>query len=437
MLNNPQRLAWMAILSGLAIFVLLCSGTFIFTRWLLFESPTQLSVVLHVGRNTISLAKPDSDGESAIKDDAQVGKHYRLSTDSLAEGYLSFDDPYSGDTLATVTIDSSSVVTMENAVRPRFSLSDNPYAIQLSGANGRLEVWLRDGIDREMRFDVSGPLGMIRISEGGTYLIDSTPTYLKITAQQGSATLISSDRRTQHVAGGGEALLLASDDSIRIGSAPVNLLTDSQFDQASESEWPVGWSCGWRPSSDAPNAPQGDFKFLRLDGQAVISLERLLPSYDPGAVGCIQTLGEAGSGLEVAPYTSLTLRARLLVHEQYLSGCGQAGSECPLMLHMTYRDTNGTDRDWYHGFYVNFTPNVGGLTKCDSCYEDHDRVNLNAWYTYEGDLFAKIPAAYRPGTVTSIEFYASGHRFDVLVDEVSLLATLPTSNTIVSLTPSP
>ncbi|WP_119072208.1 hypothetical protein [Aggregatilinea lenta] len=434
MLNNPHRLAWLTMLSGLAIFSLLCGGSIVFTRWLLLESPTQLSVVLHVGRNTISLARPDSDGESAIKEDAQVGRHYRLSTDNLAEGYLSFADPYSGDMLATVTIDSSSVVTMENAVRPRFSLSDNPYAIQLGGTNGRLEVWLRDGLDREMRFDINGPLGTIRISEGGMYLIDSTPTYIKISTQQGSATLIAADRRTQHVAAGSEALLLASDQSIRIGNAPLNLLTDSQFVQANESEWPVGWSCGWRPSSDAPNAPEGDFKFERLDGLSVISLERLLPSYDPGAIGCIQTLGEPGTGLEVAPYTSLTLRVRLMVLEQYLSGCGQVGSECPLMLHMTYKDIDGTDRDWYHGFYVNFTPNVGGLTKCDSCYEDHDRINSGAWYTYEGDLFAKIPAAYRPGTVTSIEFYASGHRFDVLVDEVSLLATLPTSNTIVALT---
>lgn len=431
MLSNPHRLAWVTMISGLAIFCLFCVGSVVFARWLLFESPTQLSVLLHVSRNTISLARPDTSDESAVKDIAQVGRQHRLSTDSLSQGYLSFADPYSGDELATVTILDTSVVTMENATRPRFSISENPYAIQLSGANGRFEIWLREGIEREVRLDVAGPLGVIRISDGGTYLLESTPAHLRITSRQGGATLIANDHRTQHVAGGTEALLSAGDPAIKVGPAPIDLLADSQFDQASAIDWPVGWSCTWRPSADAPNAPAGESRFTREDGRSVLQLSRLAPSLDPGDVACMQPLGDPRTGLEVAPYTGLKLRVKMMVDYQYLSGCGQAGTECPVMLHMEYRDRNGIKRDWYHGFYVEFTPNVGGLTICDSCYEYHERITKGAWYTYEADLIEKL----RPGSIISVEFYASGHRFEVFVDEVSLLATLPTSDTIVSFSP--
>ncbi len=80
------------------------------------------------------------------------------------------------------------------------------------------------------------------------------------------------------------------------------------------------------------------------------------------------------------------------VQHQSLSACGIAGSECPVMLKLTYVDQDGNDRVWYHGFYTDYSPAAGGRRICDSCWEPHEQINKDAWYTYEsGNLFTDWP----------------------------------------------
>jgi hypothetical protein len=153
MLSNPQRLAWITMLGALAIFCLLCISTIIFARWLVFESPTELNVTLHVGRGTVGLAEPDTTDEKAVRDRASVGSNNTLSTDNVSQGYLAFADPYSHKIIATATLLNDSTVTLKSASRPRFSLSDKSYTIRLK--------------DREIRLDIDSPLGVTRIGEGG------------------------------------------------------------------------------------------------------------------------------------------------------------------------------------------------------------------------------------------------------------------------------
>ncbi len=84
------------MVSALVIFCLLCVSTVIFARWLVFDSPTQLNVTLHVGKGTVGLAEPETD-EKAIRTSAvgRVGTT-GCSTDNTSQGYLSFSDPVFG-----------------------------------------------------------------------------------------------------------------------------------------------------------------------------------------------------------------------------------------------------------------------------------------------------------------------------------------------------
>ena len=54
-----------------------------------------------------------------------------------------------------------------------------------------------------------------------------------------------------------------------------------------------------------------------------------------------------------------------------------------------------------------------------------DRINGNAWYTYDtGDMLNDWQENLRPGLIKEIEFYSSGHEYDVSLNEVALLATV-------------
>ncbi|MFQ3672717.1 MAG: hypothetical protein SNJ83_03875, partial [Aggregatilineales bacterium] len=97
------------------------------------------------------------------------------------------------------------------------------------------------------------------------------------------------------------------------------------------------------------------------------------------------------------------------------------GSECPLMLRVNYIDVNGSERAWFQGFYTMSNPALGYPPRCESCTQDHLQINPRVLYTYRtGNLFATIPASARPVRITSVEFYASGHQYDVLVNEIGM-----------------
>jgi hypothetical protein len=338
--------------------------------------------------------------------------------------------------LATITIRNDSVITLESATRPRFSLSDNPYSVRLKGAAGRLEIRVNAGLDRELRLDIESSLGLTRISTSGNYLIESAPDYLRVMARSGSAILIDRSGFAQHLAAATQATLYQGIDEINVIAAPVELLSNNTFEllpnstieQIDDNDWPYRWVC--YSESDDPNkqAQRGQFKWPSVDGRRVVHIERLQAEPGPGKTGCKQVLA-GRDGLNVLQYDDLRLRVTMQVNYQKLSACGAAGSECPVMLHIRYKDRDGNDLEWYHGFYAEYTSNVG-RTICDSCLIPHDRINKNAWFTYEsGNLFTDLPPERRPGSIVEVEFYASGHEYDVMLNEVSLIAYETASGT--------
>lgn len=418
---TPQRMAWITMLGALGVFILLCASTVAFARWLLFESPTQLDVMLHVGRGTVGVAEPDSTGEQAERGVAAIDANSTLSTDNDSQGYLEFSDPYSGDVLATVLLRGNSTARLREASRPRFNLSDNPTVIRVSEASGQLEVWVSDETDREVRLEIRAPLGTTRIDQAGRILITSTPENLVVTTLAGSATLVSASGQAQYIGESTEATVRPDDPVIQVGPGPVDLIANSRFEEG--SDWPVGWRCTNDLSGMNPDAPLGSYNFVNEGGRAAIHITRTQPNPGHGETGCLQVLLDPEQGLDVRQYNDLRLRVTMKIHQQSLSACGILGTECPVMLYILYRDVDGNGFNWYHGFYVELRPAEEARKICPECLEEHEYIKKEAWYTYEsGNLFTDLPQDRRPGYIVQIEFYASGHQYDVMLDEVALLA---------------
>ena len=79
---------------------------------------------------------------------------------------------------------------------------------------------------------------------------------------------------------------------------------------------------------------------------------------------------------------------------------------------------------WNHGFYLLSDPTKP--PSCGTCRQAHERINKDVWYFYDsGDLWTQfvdansgdVPVIYK------ISFYASGHQWDVLVSDITLLGT--------------
>lgn len=430
--KNPQRWAWITLLSGLGVFVVLCIGSVLLARWLVFESPTAMAVRLHVGQGTVALLAPDSSGEQAVRSNAEVERGVRLSTDNLSQGYLSFSDPYSSVVIAMVMLRSDSVATLGDASRPRFNLSDNPYVINLRDASGALEVWVNGSVERPVELNLRTAFGLVRFTSRGNFLIRTTPTTLNVTARDGMAELRSPTGNVQTLTPPATGTIQQGSGEILVGEGPIDLLPYATF----ETDWPKDWICAHQPDPKFPNAPGGDVDYTSSGGRSTIRLWRLNTGPTPAKTGCYQDLthraANAGTtagdtpGLDIRQYASVRLRVTMQVLHQSLDICGILGTECPVMLHISYIDRDGNSREWYHGFYASSPPGATYPRTCDQCLQPHELINKGAWYTYEsGNLVTDWPEDLRPGTIKQIEFYASGHEYDVLLGEVALLATLP------------
>ncbi|MBN1564827.1 MAG: hypothetical protein JXA10_13350 [Anaerolineae bacterium] len=421
--SNPQRVAWMTVVGALAVFCVMCLGTYTLAHWVVYESPIQLNVVLHVGKGTVGLAEPGND-EKAERGTAPVARNDVLRTDSVSQGYLAFSDPYSGDVIATVMMHSDSQTKLRTASRPRFSWSDNPYVIRLADVTGPVEVWVASGVDREIRLEIISPLGTLHIEEAGNYLLDITPDSITVTPRVGSATLISATGQAQHLTEPSAGLIQQSEPDISMIDGPLELLSNWNF--AKGDDWPVEWRCTDEYSADYQDVPPANLDFTTFDGRDVIHIERMQPNPGAHKTRCIQVLG-GPDGLDVRDYDSVRLRVTMQVHHQSLSACGIAGTECPVMLQISYVSENGESRRWIHGFYANYEPSLGGEKNCAECWGDHEFINKDAWYTYEsGNLFTILPEGWRPSAITEIHFFAGGHQYDVMLSEVALLAEHPT-----------
>ena len=192
------------------------------------------------------------------------------------------------------------------------------------------------------------------------------------------------------------------------------LFTFASVDTAT-SALPQRWGC----FNEQDDLPRGVYALENLQGRSVLRLLRTDRASSHGETRCLQPI--IPENRDVTQFNYLELEASFMVDYQSLPDCGIRGSECPLMLYMTYKDTSGEDREWYQGFYYSSDPSVSYPPRCESCTQDHLLINGKVWYTFEtGNLFFILPPTARPAQIKSVEFYASGHQYDVYVSEIML-----------------
>jgi hypothetical protein len=215
---------------------------------------------------------------------------------------------------------------------------------------------------------------------------------------------------------------------------------------ASENAPPAITPNSWLCINPPHDPPRGAIRVESQTQQPMISIQRGENASTHGESRCIQSLGSGQNGLDVSGYDYLALRARFSIASHSLGVCGVQGSECPLMLQLQYiaRDGEITSvqaeprapfdfgaliepqaespvRSWYHGFYVLGQGNYP--LRCSSCSQEHSFINPNSWYLYDtGNLLTQIPEDQLPQFLLNVSFYASGHQYDVRLDEVSLFA---------------
>jgi hypothetical protein len=406
MRRNPERLAWSILIIALLICVTLSVSIPLAIRGFINDTADVSAIKLEVQQGTVLVYRPGTAepiGVTTQLDNLPEGSS--IQADENTQALLTIQSPTDGSTLLIVQIYGNTKLSIEQSRSPRFSQSTLPQRETLRLDSGRVRLSVTHGPDRLTEVNIISPQASTALKEGSCSL-EVANEELQVTVRDGvaevsaqSSTLtLNSLQRTRVVQG-------HSPDGIL--SPERNLIVDGNFRQTLNDNWVT--TNDLQQSTESPG-----------------SVEVLVTGGRRSAVFNRQGVYHAETDLrqvinkDVRDFRSLKLHFVVEVFAQDVPVCGQAGSECPLMLRLEYKDANGTDRSYIQGFYYLTDSNNVNPTYCTSCGSriDHIRVPRNFPYTYElGDLMKLL----QPTQITAITFYASGHSYRSAVSEVELL----------------
>jgi hypothetical protein len=413
--------AWVTLLVAFGLLLACLSASFVAGRWFLLESETALQTTVRVGRGTVGLRAPDQDTSEAVRFRFPMGRDQILSTDEIAQAYLEVRDTLRQDrVLVHVVALPGSQVALGSATRPRFSFGTQGYRLRLYDFEGRLEITIPPDLPDDIYVEVQGLHGRVLLRENGMYLLWSLPDAMIIIPRKASAEFIPTGGENVVVPIGETATFSAATQSISLEHTTDELVKNPLLLFATQKGVADNWGC-YSTSAD-PNQPRAQYNLYTFEGRRAFEIQRLGENLGYGETGCQQLLGENANGLDVTSYRTLRLRASVNLRWHSLAVCGSRGSECAVMLELSYINEYGNPQRWIHGFYAYEHANPEVPRTCDSCLIPHDRITPENWYTFESANLFSLPEGYRPTRLTQIRFYSSGHAYQAVVGEVSLLA---------------
>lgn len=431
---DPQRRAWGIMLLSFAIFCTIVLVVGVGLTYFFFQSTVTLEGTLQVARGSGGIT-----GQESVRTSASVANNDVLSTDPLSQVTVFLRDPEREKPLiAAITLRGDTSVRLLRGLRPRFQWSSGEYTVELQGFRGELIILSPKDLAHQLNMSVITNSGdLIYLRTGGHYILRASDTRVQVINQDGDIILKPANVDIgRAIPANSQAIINYADNpgEITVTAAFTNLLSDVVFHDslkqptADLSPLAQPFNSDWFCKDNS--VPQGYAVPHVIDGLSVLRLVRADDATSHGETGCVRSWGE---GRNVASFNYLSLRATFRINYQSLSTCGQDGSECPLMLLVEYLDKNGELHRWYHGFYARVDPDRNFPLQCNSCLQEHERINEKAWFTYDsGNLLNLLTnpeqlAEQRPITIIDVQFKASGHQYDVDVSDIVLLADLGTN----------
>ncbi len=408
MRRNPERLAWTVLLIsfficvGLVIAIPLAISSFI-------NNSAELDSITLVVQKGTALVRRNSTGDPIgvtpqlelpnIPDDSTI------IADESVQASLTVRTPGDKATLLTVQIYGSTSLDITRARTPRYAQSTLSHQVQLKVDTGLIRVTVAGGLDRPVDDQITSPQATMFLEEGA-YAIEVTNDETQITVRTGAAVVSAQNTLLP---------LTASQRTIvRLGSRPagilkpeVNLVVNGDLSRPLSDTWEI------TNDLQDPGELSGTVTIQSSGGQRWAQFDRIGEYH-------AETRLRQFMNKDVRGFRSLKLHFRVRILDQDVPVCGQAGSECPMMLLLDYKDANGTDSKYLQGFYWAPDPNDlnPNYNTSSGMHVEHIQAQRDVPYTYDIDLMKDLT----PSQITAITFYASGHSYHAAVTEIELLA---------------
>jgi len=406
MRRNPERLAWTVLLASLLICIGLTVAIPLSIRGYINDTTEVASITLEVQQGTVLVRRAGLDEPIGVTTGlSNIPEGSTIRADENVQALLTIRTAGDQATLLTVQIYGSTNLGIIRARSPRFAQSGLPHQIQLSVDGGRVRLSVAGNLERLIECQLVTPQATAQLQEG-TYAVEVTNDEAQFIVREGAAV----------VSAQGVDLTLGplQRTVVKLGGQPAgrlsperNLVINGNFRLPLEGTWET--SHDLQQPSESPGSVT-----IVTDGSRRVAL------FEREGLYHAETDLRQAINKDVRDFQSLKLHfvVKVISHDVFV--CGQAGSECPMMVRLDYKDDNGTDRSYLQGFYWQLDPNGvnPNYNTTSGARVEHIRVPRNFSFTYDsGDLMTSL----NPSQITAITFYASGHSYSASIAEVELL----------------
>lgn len=403
MIRSRERLAWFILLLSFGLCLALTAGVPLTIRHFIRTARVSQEATLEPQRGTPIMQRGGHGAvEALVRPVNNVFPETEVTTDENAQGLLTLYAPGEEPAVAAVAqIYNDTHAVFLSGRSPRFETSPLPHEVTLKIDHGRMRITVSPAHGRPTVVNLQTPHGRASLNEG-SYEVRVYELVSEIAVRDGYAQVTASNGETIVLGPSERTVVRPEATNLRALPGERNLIENGNFDQGL-----AGWTVYHR---NVQSEPGGEVVVGTFEGRTAARLRRERDDLGHAEVGLRQEVD-----YDVRDFTSLTLHLNVQVLYQSLPGCGSLGSECPILVRIAYKDIDGTDRDWYHGFYSVDAAASDLLAVWDQ------QIPPATWYTY--DSVNLVEAFDRPpARIKEIYIYASGHAFDALVTEVELLA---------------
>ena len=402
MRDNPERLAWLIVLASFFVCVGLTVAIPLGVHYYILHARIGQHVTLEVQRPPLSVTLAGRGLPVSIVEHYSDVPVQTLVATGAAAGQLVMYAPQADSpspVIATVQLYDNTKILLSSARSPRFASSYLPHQITLEMQAGRSRINVSSDDGRQTIIEVKTPHGVTTLTEG-SYEVKVNGRTTEVTVRNGQADVTDDVEHTLSLTSAERAII---EDGKAIGPllAERSLLVNGDFRQPLAEIWESY-------DKDVQQSPTGTVEAITFMGRPAVWFHR--DGIGHAEVGIRQQIN-----YDVRDFTSLLLQLSVQVQGQSLPGCGSAGSECPIIARIDYKDIYGTDRQWYHGFY--------SVEHVEPDFLQHwsEQVPFQTWHVYDsGNLIEAFEES--PALIKAVTIYASGHSFNALVTEVGLWA---------------
>jgi hypothetical protein len=413
MRNNPERLAWTVLLAAFATFVALVVGVPTAIASIVNQSTVSASAYVRLQAGRIQTYSPpaterDARVVSLEGRDLDEGSTIIVDSDASSQGLLTISPAGGREPLLSALAYSGARIQIWRATTPRFAISSARDDVTLIMSAGRAEFTVRTRDNRAAAIAILTPYGYFDLREG-VFTVEVAAGEARVLSREGTLVAHSNRAGLAPLAlRTGERAALNDQIAVLAKAAPErNLVRNNLF---------VGDYTPWETEIRSAAGNDGRVQLTLAGGESSIILDRLGNDLNWGRTGVFQIVGENVSGR-----ASLRLRIEFRILAQQIKVCGNLGSECPLMVNITFIDKAGTQREWFQGFYADGipTPDLPDVVR-DNPTTRHVAKTLNARESFESENL--LTGALRDAQVIQrIRVYAEGHAVQTQVFDVDLL----------------